>query len=358
MRKTLMIIKPQLVLLAMLAGWMNRQQQDVIEYLKAENKILREKLGTKRIVLNDDQRRRLAVLAKKIGRKALAEVCGLFTPDTILAWHRKLVAMKYDGSRNRKPGRPAISEELEKLIVKIAKQNRDWGYLRISGQLKYLGYTASRPTIAKILKKHGIEPSPERKKKTTWNEFIKRQWHSLAAIDFFTVEAYTLRGLTRFMVLTAIDYSTRKVEIVGVSHNPDGQWMEQMARNLTDCEEGFLKDKKYLIHDCDKLFTKKFKKILEDGGVKAKRTSPVSPNLTPFIERFVRSIKSECTRKMLIFGEKHLRHIVSSYVNHYHHERPHQSLDNEMIEPLPQGNGKVECHEQLGGLLKSYRRAA
>ena len=244
----------------MLAGWMNQQQQEVIEYLKTENKILREKIGSKRIVLNDDQRRRLAVAAKKIGRKALSEVCGLFTPDTLLGWHRKLVAMKYDGSKKRKPGRPAISEELEKLIVKIAKQNRDWGYLRISGQLKYLGYKASRPTIAKILKKHGIEPSPERRNKNTWNEFIKSHFESLAAIDFFTIECHTLRGLTRYMVLTVIDYSNRKVEIAGISHNPDGKWMEQMARNLTDCEEGFLKDKNYLIHDCDKLFTKKFKR--------------------------------------------------------------------------------------------------
>ncbi|MBI9018832.1 MAG: hypothetical protein JEZ07_16390 [Phycisphaerae bacterium] len=133
------------------------------------------------------------------------------------------------------------------------------------------------------MKNHGIEPSPERKNKTTWNDFIRNHWESLSAIDFFTVEVYTLAGLTRYMVLTVIDYSTRKVEIAGISHNPNGPWMEQMARNLTDEFDGFLKNKKYLIHDCDKLFTPKFKKILKDGGVEPKRTSPVSPNLTPFI---------------------------------------------------------------------------
>ena len=317
-----MTIKPQIILLTMLAGWINRQQQDVIEYLKTENKVLREKIGKKRIILNDNQRRRLAVAAKKIGRKALSEVCGIFTPETIMSWHRKLVAKKYDSSHKPKPGRPAISAELEKLIVKIARQNRDWGYLRISGQLKYLGYTASRPTIAKILKKHGIEPSPERKKKSTWNQFIKSHWESLAAIDFFTIEAHTLTGLTRFMVLTVIDYATRKVEIAGIRHDPNGKWMEQVARNLTDPIDGFLKDKKYLIHDCNPLFTKNFKDILKSGGVAPKRTSPVSPNLTPFVERFVRSIKSECTDKMIIFGEKHLEHIVQNYVQYYHSSRP------------------------------------
>jgi hypothetical protein len=194
----------------MLAGWMNRHQQDMIEYLREENKILREKFGKRRIILNDDQRRRLAVRGKELGKKLLSEVSTIFSPDTILRWHRTLIAQKYDGSKNRKLGRPQISDELRNLIIKVAQKNRGWGYTRIQGQLKYLGYKVCPKTIANILKKEGLEPQPDRQRKTTWAEFIRSHWQSLSAIDFFTTEVYTLKGLTRYMVLVAIDYSTRQ----------------------------------------------------------------------------------------------------------------------------------------------------
>ena len=249
--------KPMSMLLMMLAGWINRRQQEAIEYLKEENKILREKLGSKRVLLNDSQRRRLAILGKNIGRQMLTEVCCAFSPDTILKWHRKLVAMKYDGSHNRsKCGRPQITDELRKLIIRIAQGNRGWGSIRIQGQLKYLGYTVSHKTIANVLRKYGLEPEPDRKRRTTWNEFIKAHWQSLAAIDFFTTEIYTVRGLTRYMVLVAIDYATRKVEVAGIVQQANGDWVKQIIKNLTDPFDGFLKDKKYLIHDRDTLFTK------------------------------------------------------------------------------------------------------
>jgi len=141
-----MKIRSFTMLLTMLAGWINRHQQDIIEYLKTENTILRSKIAKERIILNDQQRKLLAVLGKKLGRKALSQVCCAFSSDTILKWHRKLIAMKYDGSKNRKPGKPRISEQLEKLIIKIAKYNRGWGYRRIAGQLKYLGYKVSHYT--------------------------------------------------------------------------------------------------------------------------------------------------------------------------------------------------------------------
>ena len=135
--------------------------------------------------------------------------------------------------------------------------------------------------------------------------------------------------------------------------------MKQIPRNLTDPIDGFLKDKKYLIHDRDPLFTKEFRAILRAGGVKPVKTTVASPNLNPFAERFVRSIKSECLNKMLIFGERHLRYVVGEYMKHYHTERPHQGIGNNIITPLPQPpDGEIVCHERLGGLLKSYRRAA
>jgi hypothetical protein len=160
-----MKLRPWTMILTMSAGWINQQQQDVIEYLKTENVILKEKIGKKRIILSDQQRRTLAVLAKKISRKALDEICGIFSPETLLKWHRDLIARKYDGSKCRKYGRPQISDELRKLIIKLARQNRGWGYPRIQGQLKYLGYKVSASTIANILNKEGLEPQPDRQRR-------------------------------------------------------------------------------------------------------------------------------------------------------------------------------------------------
>ena len=355
--------KPMTVLLAMLAGWINRQQQEVIEYLKAENSILKEELlkatGKKRILLNDSQRRRLAILGKKLGRKLLGEVCCSFSPDTLFKWHRMLVAKKYDGSKNRgKGGRPRISDYLRQLIIEMAKDNKHLGGKTLHGYLKYLGLKVSPSTINRILREHGIEPCPDRPERTSWNDFIRAEWESLAAIDFFTTEIYTIKGLVRYMVLVVIEYSTRKVEIAGIIPQAYGEWMEQIARNLTDPIDGFLKDKKFLVHDWDPLFTKEFKEILRQGGVKCVKTAVASPNMTPFVERFIQSVKHECLNKMLIFGERHLRYVVSEYISHYHTERPHQGIGNNIIEPPPVGQGEIVCRERLGGLLKSYRRAA
>jgi transposase InsO family protein len=297
-------------------------------------------------------------LGKNIGRKALTEICGVFSPDTILRWHRALVAKKYDGSKNRKYGRPQISQELKNRIIKIAKSNRGWGSIRIQGQLKYLGYKVCPKTIANILKQEGLEPQPSRNRKTTWAEFIKSHWQSLTAIDFFTTEIYTLKGLTRYMVLVVIDYSTRKVEIAGIVEQADGNWMEQIARNLTDPINGFLNNRRYLVHDRDPLYTNAFIEILQSAGIEHIKSMPMAPNFNPFIERFIRCIKAECLDRMLIFGEAHLRYCVEQYVKHYHLERPHQGLDNQIIYPPPQGIGRIVCHERLGGLLKFYRRAA
>ena len=150
---------------------MNREQQQIIEYLQTENSILKEHLSRKRIRYTDKQRRRLAAKAKVLGRTVLGQLDTLVTPDTLLAWHRKLIAKKYDGSAKRGPGRPRIMRELEVLIVRMAHDNPTWGYLRIKGALKNLGHTVARTTIANILARHGIEPAPERK--TTWKEFLR-----------------------------------------------------------------------------------------------------------------------------------------------------------------------------------------
>ena len=175
------------------AGWMNQRQQHAIDYLREENRILREQLGTRRLRFTDDQRRRLAAKAKLVGRRALDEITDLVTPDTLLAWHRKLIAKKYDGTAQRGPGRPRTASEVEDLVIRMAQDNRDWGYRRILGAMSNLGHNLARGTIANILEKHGIEPAPDRIRKTTWKEFLSQHWELIVAADFFTVEVWTRR---------------------------------------------------------------------------------------------------------------------------------------------------------------------
>ena len=245
------ILDPFRFVLITVAGWMNQRQLLVIDYLREENRVLREQLGGRRLRLNDDQRRRLAVKAKGLGRRILAELATIVTPETLLAWHRKLIVQKYDGSGKRGPGRPRTAEEIETLIIRMAEENRDWGYRRIQGALSNLGHEIARSTIADILQRRGIEPAPERKRKTIWKEFLSRHWELIVAADFFTVEVWTRRGLQRFVVLFFIELSTRRVEIAGIAATANGLWMDQIGRNLTDGMDGILNGKRYLIHDRD-----------------------------------------------------------------------------------------------------------
>ena len=297
-------------MLVSIAGWMNQRQQQTIEYLREENRVLREQLGNGRLYFNDDQRRRLAVRAKGLGRKLLAEVATLVTPDTLLAWHRKLIAQKYDGCDKRRPGRPRAGKELESLVVRMAEENRGWGYRRLQGALANLGHRLARSTIAEILRRHGIEPAPERSRKTTWKEFLAQHCELIAAADFFTVEVWTARGLKRFLVLFFIDLSTRKVEIAGIASSANGLWMSQIGRRVTDAVDGTRQGKRYLTHDRDPLFTAEFQDILASVGVTAVKLPPQSPNLNAYAERFVRSIKESCLDRLILLGEASLRKAI------------------------------------------------
>jgi transposase InsO family protein len=345
----------------MFAGWVNRRQQHIIEYLGEENRVLREQLGGRRIQFTDVQRRRLAQRAKRVGRRGLFEVATLVTPDTLLRWYRTLVARKYDGSRRRGPGRPKTAVEIEVLITRMARENPRWGYTRIRGVLYNLGHEISRNTIKRILLENGFDPATFQRRGMSWRTFLKAHWGAISATDFFTVEVVTWRGLVRYFVLFVIDLKSRRVEIAGISRFPDGQWMTQLARNLTDCESGFLRNARHLIHDRDPLFTKEFAKRLKLSGVRPVKLPARSPNLNAYAERFVRSIKSECLGQIIPLEERHLRCAMREYTEHYHVERNHQGLENELIERCSGdfgGDGPVECRERLGGILRYYRRAA
>ena len=235
------------------------------------------------------------------------------------------------------------------------------GLPEIQGALSNLGHEFARSTIADILKRHGIEPAPERSRKTTWKEFLSRHWELIVAADFFTVEVWTRRGLQRFMVLFFIDLSTRRVEIAGLASAANGLWMSQIGRNLTDAVDGILKGKRYLIHDRDPLFTTEFLSTLADVGMKSVKLPPRSPNLNAYAERFVRTIKESCLERLILFGEESLRAALYNFVAHYHSERNHQGLDNRIISPEPALLGKtgaVKRRARLGGMLNYYYRAA
>ena len=345
-----------------LAGWMNRQQQDVIEFLMEENRVLREKLGHKRLILNESQKRRLATAAMKLGKDLLRQFGTLFSLSTLLKWHRWLVARKYDSSdrRGKRGPAPTKANMIRKLVLQMAAQNPDWGYGHIHGELKGLGYKVSWQTVRRVMLDHGLLPAPDRPYKTTWNDFIKSHWESLAACDFFSVDVWGFKGLTRYLVFFVIEIATRKVEIVGIHADPCETQMMQYARNLTDAQDGFIKDKRVLIHDRDPLYTNKFRQTLRAAGVRALKLPKMAPNLNPYSERYVLSIQSECLDKMILFGEKHLRYVIEQYNEHYLRERPHRVLGRRIIEPetpMPT-EGEVLCRERLGGLLKTYYRKA
>ena len=343
----------------MRAGWVNEQQRAVHAYLKEENRVLRELHGHKRLRFSDDQRRRLAAKGHALGRRVLREFEPIVTPDTILRWHRELIARKYDGSAKRGPGRPPIAKDIRELAVRMASENESWGYTRIVGELSKLGHLVSRSTVRRILKESGIGPAPERLPHMPWSKFLKAHWEGIAAADFFTVEVWTRVGLVRYLVFFVIDLSTRRVEIAGIAPVPNGLWMRQVARNLIDDLCRFLRGKRFLVHDRDPLYTRGFHDVLGSAGVAPVRLPPKSPNLNAYAERFVLSIKSECLDRMVMFGEGHLRRAVSSYRKHYHLERCHQGIGNRPIEGVPElAEGSVARLERLGGILSHYYRRA
>ena len=284
-------------LLAYVTGGVNQELLLQIEYLTAENRILRTKLPA-RLRLSDTERATLAEIGKRLGRKALKEIASIAKPDTILAWYRKLIARKFDGSKKRDyPGRPGISKELEALIVRMARENRGWGYDRIVGALANLGSVVSDQTVGNVLKRHGIAPAPKRS--------------------------------------------------------------QTVGRTATQESWGHLHGCRYLLHDRDTKFCNSFRSMVRQSGVKPIMLPASSPNLNAFAERWVRSVRQECLSKLVLCSERSLMRVLTEFAAHYHAERNHQGKGNLILFPERLGgHGKIECHERLGGLLKYYARAA
>ena len=345
-------------LLAYITGSVDQHLLLRNEYLVTENRMLRHQIKG-RVRLSDGERKALAEIGQKLGKKALEEVATIVKPDTILGWHRKFVAQKFDGSKHRKaPGRPVINQEVEALVVRMAKENHSWGYDRIVGALANLGDTISDQTVGNILKRHGLPPAPERKTTTTWKEFIRTHMDVLVATDFFTAEVWTLGGLVTYYVLFFIHLGSRQIHVAGVTPHPNAAWMMQVARNVTMEAWGCLAPGQYLIHDRDGKYCLAFQHIIDAAGVKRVPLPPQSPNLNAYAERWVRSVKEECLSRLILFGEASLRHALTQYVAHFHHERNHQGKGNVLLFPTvtqdAERAGPLQCRERLGGLLKYY----
>jgi transposase InsO family protein len=341
----------------MFAGWINRRQLDVIEYLQEENRLLKERLSGRRIRFTDAERRRLARKAQTLGRKALHELETLVTPDTLLRWYRELVAQKWNYSHRRGPGRPRVMTTIVDLVVRMAVENPSWGYTRIQGALRNIGHQVARGTIANILKDKGIEPAPERGQHTRWSTFLKAHWECLTATDFLSIEVCTLKGLVTYYILFFIHIACRSVHVAGMTPHPENPWMMQAARNIIDVEDGFLRDSRYLLLDRDAKYSAGFRDLLVREGIDVIRLPPRSPNLNAFAERFVRSIKEECLNRMVFFGQASLRYAVIEFVTHYHGERNHQGVGNRLLKPLSvvgEYRAKVKRRERLGGMLSYY----
>jgi putative transposase len=345
------------MLLACLLGWLDSEQRAVIAFLREENRVLKAQLGRRRLRLDDDQRRRLAVLGQRLGRALLHEVATLVTPETILRWHRELIARKWTYARQR-PGRPGVLRDIRRLVVRMATDNPCWGYTRIQGALKNLGHQVARSTIASILHAEGIPPSGERP--TPWRTFLGAHWPALVAADFFTTEVWTARGLVTFYTLIVIELHSRRVQMIGATRYPNEAFVLQAMRHLTDGTETLLGHGRVLICDRDPKWSGGVVAFLEREGVRVIRTPARAPNCNTYAERFVRSIKEECLDRVIVIGERHLRRTLSEFVVHYHRERNHQGLGNELIHPLtrPDASGPVRRRQRMGGMLNYYCRAA
>ena len=280
-----------------------------------------------------------------------------FTPDTILRWHRELIARKWTYAR-RRPGRPGVLAEIRRLVLRMATENPSWGYTRIQGALKNLGHRVARSTIASILKAEGIPPSRERP--SSWRTFLRAHWSALVAADFFTTEVWTARGLVTYYTLFVLELPSRRVHVAGSTPNPDEAFVVQAVRDLANTIDGILAEGCVLICDRDRKWSHGVLEFLEHEGVRIIRTPFRAPNCNAYAERFVRSIKEECLERVILFGERHLRRTIAEFVAHYHAERNHQGIRNELIQPLEraEGQGRVRRRQRIGGMLNYYYRAA
>jgi putative transposase len=303
-----------------------------------------------------------AALARLLPLRRWAEIFPV-TPATLLVWHRKMAARKYDTSKRRKPGRPPTVPSIARLVVRLAKENPLWGYRRIHGELTKLGLAVSPSTVWEILHAAGIDPAP-RRSGPTWRQFLHAQAAGIVAVDFLHVGTVLLR---RLYVLVFIEHGTRRMHLGGITANPTGEWTVQQARNLALTLDGRLEDFRFLIRDRGSNFTASFDAVFEATGARILRTAVQAPRMNAICERLVGTVRRELLDRVLILGEAHLRAVLTEYQAHYNTARPHQGIAQRVPggEPdAPRGTvtdvdtRQIRRKPVLRGLINEYTHAA
>lgn len=328
------------------------------EILALRHQVLVLQRQINRAQFTDTDRTIFALLASVLDRRRLADVFHIVRPETVIGWHRRLVARHWTQPPTAKPGRPPIDPELRKLTIRLAGDNPNWGYRRIHGELARLGHKIAASTVWRILRTAGIDPSRDRTG-PTWTEFIRSQAAGIIATDFACVDTATLR---RFHVLFVIEVGSRRVHLAGITTNPTGPWTTQAARNflmrLLD-DHGF----RFLIRDGASQFTRSFDDVLAGSGVTAIRIPPRTPQANAFAERWVRTLRHELLDRTIIWNERQLHALLVEYVDHYNNHRPHRGIDqrapedDHLVTPIRPGH-PIQRHTTCAGLINEYQPAA
>lgn len=345
-------------LLLLIAGATQKELARQVRYLKVENEILRSKLPA-RVTVTEKEKNRLAKFAAKLG-SAINELVSIVHPETLRRWIRSL--NQTVKKKIAKRGRPKTDAEIRELILKLAREN-DWGYTRIMGELKKLGITPpSRNTIKNILKEHGLDSGPKRGE-GTWDEFLKSHAQTLWQCDFLSKKTLTIKGFRDLYVLIFLHVATRRVFITKSTFHPNEEWVVEQAKQFQAHVQAAGQEVKILMHDRDTKFTPKFDAVFNAKDGEAKETAFRSPNTNAYVERFIQTLQQEVLDRFIVFGECHMDHLVSEMVEHYHHERPHQGMENAVLvaskaasDTSDDGEApiKLVCKERLGGVLKHY----
>ncbi|MHB8624836.1 MAG: integrase core domain-containing protein [Aggregatilineales bacterium] len=344
-------------------GRLPEQEKDLeILLLRQQLDILERRLD-KPVRLSKVEKLTVAVLAAKLkattkqSTARLREVIRLFQPDTVLKWHRELVRRKWTHRPPNRGGRPRTSMELETLIVRFVRENPDWGYGKLEGELRKLGYTLSEQTITDILERHGIPPAPQRKASASWRHLMAHYKAQLLACDFFTVDTLFLQTVYG---LFFIELQTRRVYLAGYTSHPDAEWVTQQARQIVWQLEDRDPTIHFLIHDRDTKFVTSFDTVFRSTHAHIIRTPFRAPNANAYAERWVRTVRTECLNKLIIVNQVHLRHVLGEYVSYYNLSRPHQGLDQQppIPRPTPTLVGSVHSRPVLGGIIHDHYHAA
>ena len=328
--------------------------------LRHENAVLRRHVG--RIRYEPADRVWFAALARLLPRRRWTEIFPV-TPATLLAWHRRLAASKYDTSNSRKPGRPPTVPGIARVVVRLAKENPLWGYRRIHGELTKLGIAVAPSTVWKILRAAGIDPAP-RRAGPTWRQFLHAQATGILAVDFLHVDTVLLK---RMYVLVFIEHGTRRMHLGGITANPTGEWTVQQARNLALTLGERFKDIKFLLRDHGSNFTPSFDAVFQATGTRILRTAVQAPRMNATCERLVGTLRREVLDRVLILGEAHLRAVLTEYQLHYNTARPHQGIAQRVPGEEPDAaratvtdidRQQIRRKPVLGGLINEYTHAA